>query len=184
MTPAAKERRSKGEKATLKIPYGNLIIEVAGWRLFWLAVSFFALVAAIYIDFENEPDGAFGLTIKVCIVVLPIVISILLAPKQKTEDHSKLSTQAVEDLFELRRSQDSILHDLNSIDHTTLSPGDSIKITVSTQELLRESEQIVYQIGYWGEVSPDVVDNLIEKRSKRQSMLDRMEEHKRNEDKS
>jgi hypothetical protein len=183
MTPAAKERRSKGEKATLKIPLGNLIMEVAGWRLFWLVLSTVGLLAAIAVEAFGRPTGWLKAVTITGTVVLPLVITILLAPKQKTQDHSKLSADAVEELFELRRSHDSMLEDLDSIDHSNLSFADSKKITKTIQELIREYEQLAYQIGHWGEVSPDVVEHMIEQRSKRQGMLARMEEHARNEGK-
>lgn len=185
MSHETEESAVEWRSPVLSITLRRWIIRVAGWRLFWLVVSFVGLLTAIAVEGFVRPDGWGNVVTTAGTVVLPLVISLLIAPKQKSEDHSELSIQAVDDLEELRRSQESILEDLNSLDPSSLASDDFMRIMFSKRELMREHDQIANQIGYWAQVSPDVVRHVLERRSKLREMLAEMEEDReryRNED--
>lgn len=155
---------------------GNWIFQATGWTIFWFIMSCVGLVTAIVVEVVAEPEGWLSIVVRLGIVVLPLLISLLLAPKQKPEDHSKLATQAISELLELRRSHDSILDVLGNLDDSQLDPKDARKIPVIIHQLDEGRKQFGNHVGYWGEVSPNVLGDLSGRRAKQTEILAEMEE--------
>ena len=164
---------------------GKWVFEGTRWTVFWVVLSFLGLLTAIALEVLVEPKGWGSVAVRVGIVVLPLLISLLVAPKQKPEDHSKLATQAISELLELRRSHDSMVDVLSVLDDSQLDPEDVRKIPVIIHQLDEGRKQFGNHVGYWGEVSPNVLEELSNRRAKQNEILAEMEkdsERYRNED--
>lgn len=130
----------------------------------------------LYYQVRVGAAGDYALLATGVIVLLPIVISLVLAPKQRSEDHSATASLAVRELQELRRSQATILEDLSSVHLDAIEFEDKFSVLKSIDELQREYHQVGRSIGHWLEVSPTVVQDAVNKQVRHAALLAEMEE--------
>lgn len=153
----------------------TLVVTITGARLVIFVLSLVAVIWAIYYQVRVGAAGDYALLATGVIVLLPIVISLVLAPKQKSEDHSATASLAVRELQELRRSQATILEDLGSVNLDVIEFEDKFSVMRSIDELQREYDQVGRSIGHWLEVSPTVVHDAMNKQAKHAALLAEME---------
>lgn len=138
----------------------TLKVELTGWTLVVFLGAFVLLIATIAFEVLRQPKGWVKVLTTLCFVLLPILISLLLAPRQKSDDHSQLSLHAVDELLELQRSQKSLADGLSGVDVSMLAPTDHTKILTSINDLSNHDRLLRLHIAYWVTVSPTVAQDL------------------------
>jgi hypothetical protein len=171
MAEDKKESRLRWKLPDFSIAGRTLKVELTGWPLVVFVIAFVLLVAAIVFDVLMQPDGWLRVGTTLCFVLLPILISLLLAPRQKADDHSQMSLRAVDDLLDLQTSHVSILDDLNEVDSSLLAPRDHTRILTSIGYLSDHLRLLHLHIAYWTKVSPTVAQDLADRENEIKKVL-------------
>ncbi|MGP6173649.1 hypothetical protein [Corynebacterium sp. A21] len=134
------------------------------------------VLSVVYGLYFGDQHGRWWLILSTLIqIVSPIVVTLILVPKGKSEDYSTVATMAVDRLYDLYRAQDALADSLGELSSRESRAELEFAVAVSQRDLREQKKLTESSIGLWSEISEKAARSVLDRHKANAQILAEME---------